>query len=126
MQSSSTRADRAPGSEWPSGVGLPVDAESVATMRTRGPAARAPGSPASSKSSGAPLAQLGQKRHQALARAVAHETDLNPIPAEQVFALVTEQETDGLQLVADLLRVDLLRQDKRDDRRRRMRVGREN
>src|SRR6266571_7538225 len=125
MQSSSTRADRAPGSEWCSGVGLSADSESVDTMRKRGPAARAPGFPPSRRGNGHSLAQFAQKRHQALSRAVAHETDLNPIPAQQVFTLVTEQETDCLKLVADRLRTDFLRQGKGDHRRAGVGVGRQ-
>src|SRR6266404_41579 len=42
------------------------------------------------------LAQLGQQGDQDLARAVAHEADLNPVATAQITALIAEQEPVGL------------------------------
>src|SRR5437667_1111417 len=71
------------------------------------------------------LAQLRQQRDEALARAVTHKTDLNPVAVPQVLALVAEEKTGGLELIADFLRADRCGQRQGDDRRRRMRIRRE-
>src|SRR2546426_1058716 len=67
---------------------------------------------------GVHLAQLGQQRDEALARAVTHQADLNPVAVSQVLALVAEEKAGGLELVAGFLRADRFGQRQGDDGRR--------
>src|SRR6266496_6285462 len=71
------------------------------------------------------LAQLGQQRDEALARAVTHQADLNPVAVPQVLALVAEEKTGGLKLVAGFLRAGRFGQRQGDDCRRGMSIRRE-
>src|SRR5262245_16716952 len=66
--------------------------------------------------------QFAQKRDQALAGAVAHETDLDGVLFPQIGALITDQKAGGLQSVTHRVRTNLLREHQCKNRRRRVSV----
>ncbi len=73
---------------------------------------------------GAKSGQHPRQGRQIIARPLAHQTDLNPVPLEQVLAVIAQQKARLLQLQADALRVDFRGEGDADHGRRGVGVGR--